>query len=98
MGADNFVKLPMWEESEKLISNYKFIIFRRKDIELDKALKNNELIKKYIKNFNILDIKENLNCSSGIIRNLIKQDKSELAEKYTKVEVINYINKNKLYI
>jgi len=97
MGADNFVKLPTWDNAEELISNYKFIVFQRKGAELEKLLNNNELVKKYIKNVKILNIKENLDCSSGIIRNIIKQGKKDIAKIYTKTEVVDYINENKLY-
>lgn len=97
MGADNFVKLPTWDNAEELISNYKFIVFQRKGTELEELLNSNELVKEYIKNVKILNIEENIDCSSGIIRNIIKQGKKDIAKIYTKIEVVDYINENKLY-
>ena len=41
MGADNFVKIVNWEESEQLINKYKYIVFERENIDLKKYIDEN---------------------------------------------------------
>lgn len=97
MGADNFLRLPNWKDAERLITNYKFIVFARKGEELSDLINNNKTISSNLANINLLRIKNNTNCSSGIIRDLIKEGKNEIAKKYTEEGIIEFINKNKLY-
>ena len=97
MGADNFLRLPNWKDAERLITNYKFIVFARKGEELSDLINNNKTISSNLANINLLRIKNNTNCSSSIIRDLIKEGKNEIAKKYTEEGIIEFINKNKLY-
>ena len=97
MGADNFLRLPNWKDAERLITNYKFIVFARKGEELSDLINNNKTISSNLANINLLRIKNNTNCSSGIIRDLIKEGKNEIVKKYTEEGIIEFINKNKLY-
>ena len=96
MGADNFIKLPNWYNAEKLMQR-QYIIFKRNDINLEKIIKENKLLKNYSKNFKILELNENKEYHSGIIRDLVKKQNFEEAEKYTKPEIIEYIKKKKIY-
>ena len=98
MGADNFVKLPNWNKAEDLISKYKYIIFERGDFNLKEEIEKNDILKKNMKNFNILKLDGNSKTSSGIIRNLVNEEKYEECKKFTKPEVIQYIKENKLYL
>lgn len=97
MGADNFLKLPNWQDAEELITNYKLIVFARKGEELSDLINNNKLINSHLTNINLLKIENNTSCSSGIIRDLIKEGKNEIAKKYTEERIVEFINKNKLY-
>lgn len=97
MGADNFVKLPTWNESERLISRYKYIIFERGNFNLQQNIEKNDMLKKNSKNFNILRLDNYNKTSSGIIRDLLQQKKYEECTKFTKPEVVKYIRENELY-
>ena len=97
MGADNFVKLPTWNEAEKLISRYKYIIFERGEFDIQQNIENNDMLKKNSKNFNILRLDNYNETSSGIIRDLLKEKKYEECTKLTKPEVVEYIRENELY-
>ena len=97
MGADNFLKLPNWQDAEELITNYKLIVFARKGEELSDLINNNKLINSHLTSINLLKIENNISCSSGIIRDLIKEGKNEIAKKYTEERIVEFINKNKLY-
>ncbi len=100
MGADNFIKLPNWNEAESLIKNYQYIIFERNDLNLENFIRNNDLLNKYKYNFNIVKLKEKNKekISSTIIRNLVKENNFEELLKYTKREVVDYIKEKNLYI
>ena len=98
MGADNFIRLPNWENAEYMLKKYKFIIFNRGDIDLENQINNNELIKCYKNKIRILTLKNNKNCSSGLVRSLIKEQKYEEAKKYTKEEIIDIWKKFTNYL
>ena len=99
MGADNFIKLPEWKESENLIKNYKYIIFERNNVNLEDFIKNNELLNKYRDNFKIIKIneKDKEKISSTTVRKLVNENNFEKILKYTKEDVVNYIKKKDLY-
>lgn len=97
MGADNFVKLPSWNNAENLIKKYKYIIFKRDNLDLDKLIEENELLKVNKNNFKILELNEYKDYRSSIIRNLTRQAQYKEAESYTKKEIIDYIHINRLY-
>lgn len=97
MGADNFVKLPTWNEAERLISRYKYIIFERGEFNLQQNIEKNDMLKKNSKNFNILRLDNYNKTSSGIIRDLLQQKKYEECTKFTKPEIVKYIRENELY-
>lgn len=96
MGADNFIKLPNWNDAEKLIQK-QYIIFKRDNLNLEKFIEENELLKKYQKNFKILELGENKDYRSSIIRNLVKEENYEQAKKYTKAEVVEFIENEGIY-
>ena len=96
MGADNFIKLPNWNDAEKLIQK-QYIIFKRDNLNLEKFIEENELLKKYQKNFKILELGKNKDYRSSIIRNLVKEENYEQAKKYTKAEVVEFIENEGIY-
>ena len=73
MGADNFVKLPSWNNAENLIKKYKYIIFKRDNLDLEELIEKNELLNSNRNNFKILELNEYKEYRSSIIRNLAKQ-------------------------
>lgn len=87
MGADNFKLLPTWKEADEILANYNLIVFSRGEINL----------KSERKNVNMVSLSEYENCSSGIVRNLIENNKLDDIIKYTKCGVLKYIKENNLY-
>ena len=94
MGADNLQKLPFWHESNKLVSDYNYIILDRGLIKTKDIIENNELLKKNKKRFTIISNIEFYDCSSTTIREQIK--KGENPENLDD-GVYNYIRENNIY-
>ena len=97
MGADNFINILNWKDSKQLIENYKYIIFKRDNIDIEEYINENKLLNKNKSNFNILKLNENNYINSSSIRENIKKEKYKENVKYTKEEIIKYIKENKLY-
>lgn len=97
MGADNFKKLPNWNNSKQLIENFKYLIFERNNSQTINNIEKNLLLNKNKDNFFCFKLENYSNISSGLIRELIKEQKFEECKKYTKPEIIEYIKDNKLY-
>lgn len=97
MGADNFINILNWKDSKELIENYKYIIFERDNINIEKYINENKLLNKNRSNFNILKLKEYDYISSRIIRKIINEENYSESKKYTEEEIIKYIKDNKLY-
>lgn len=97
MGADNFIKLPTWNDAEQLAQK-QYIIFKRDNLKLEEFIKEDKLLNTHKKNFKILELESGKDYRSGIIRNLIKEKNFEEAKKYTKPKVIEYIKKKKIYM
>ena len=93
IGSDLIEGLYCWDESEKLVNEYKFIIIKRDNYPL------NQNVKLFPKNYNVL---ESINTGSSTdIRGRIKQFKGKKAclgiGGLTTYRVIKYIEDNKLY-
>ena len=82
MGLDNFINISNWKESEKLLKDRKYIIFKRDNIET----------KEKSKNIHFFDIHQSI--SSTIARSKIK-NKEDLKDVLHPV-VIDYINQNRI--
>lgn len=95
MGEDSFMTIDSWRNYEKILS-YNIIVFAREDI-----YKDSDLVKKVDKvrkdNPNIFLLNSlNINISSTLIRNLVKENKSI---KYLVKDEVEYIIKNRgLYV
>lgn len=83
MGLDNFVNIKKWKDSEKLLDNRKYIVFKRNSLQ--EEISN--------KNVQYFDIEQNI--SSTIARNKIKSGKD--LTNVLENSVIDYINQNGLY-
>ena len=94
MGADNLQKLPFWHESNKLVSDYNYIILDRGLTKTKDIIENNELLKKNEKRFTIISNIEFYDCSSTTIREQIK--KGENPENLDD-GVYSYIRENNIY-
>jgi nicotinate (nicotinamide) nucleotide adenylyltransferase len=93
IGSDLIEGLYCWDESEKLVNEYKFIIIKRDNYPL------NQNVKLFPKNYNVL---ESINTGSSTdIRGRIKKFKGKKAclgiGGLTTYRVIKYIEDNKLY-
>lgn len=83
MGLDNYLNINKWKDSEELLNNFKYIVFKRNDIE----------IPEFAKNASFLDIYYNI--SSSDVRKMIKY-KENLKEVLNE-DVVDFIRKNNLY-
>ena len=75
MGADNFVNILNWKNATELVSNYKFILLNRNEINLKETIKENETLNKNRLNFYYMDNMNDIKISSTCIRNAIKDEK-----------------------
>ena len=92
MGADNFIKVLQWKNSEVLSTQYKYIVFERENINIKEYIKN-----KFKSNVIIIENSEYKTFSSSKYRNNKKNlDIDDL--NIVPDDVLEYINKNKLYI
>lgn len=92
MGADNFIKLIDWKESEELIDRYKYIIIQRGEIDLKKYIEANDKLKKC--RLQILrNEKYKMGSSSEFRKLLDNENKQRIIQR----EVYDYIVKNNIY-
>ncbi|MCI8833219.1 MAG: nicotinate (nicotinamide) nucleotide adenylyltransferase [Clostridia bacterium] len=94
MGADNLEKLPFWHESNRLVSNYKYIILDRGLRKTKDIIENNVLLKKNEKRFTIINNVEFNDCSSTKIREQIKKEENP---ENLDDGVYSYIRENNIY-
>lgn len=98
LGADNFEKIVTWKEAEKLIKNYKYIILEREEIELNKIINENKLLKENKCNFKILRENKCGSISSTKARSEIYEAPKKKICKIIPQEIYEYIIDKKLYI
>lgn len=89
IGADNLEDLPNWVEYDKLIQNFKLIVFRRADINVDAIIKTQ--FKAFQNQFIILDSFEKMDVSSTKYRENLDCSDLVLAS------VNQYVKKHQLY-
>lgn len=94
MGIDNLANIFRWKDYEKLISDFKYIIFDRGNIKSKSVIEDNDLLRKYKKNFKIVENEEHNNYSSTYTRKMI-----ENGQKPVNIDkrIYEYINQNGLY-
>jgi len=95
IGSDNLKELHTWKESDKLVKEFKIYVLRRDEDNIDSIINKNDLLKENKEVF--IKTKNNIitNLSSSYIRERIKNNKS--IRYLLPEEIINYIEKNKLY-
>ena len=96
MGADNFINITKWKESETLTNNYKYIVLDRENIDINKYINDNENLKTHINQIKIIKNEEFKNHSSTELRSRLKKKKSNDKNKLPR-EVLEYIAINNLY-
>lgn len=92
IGADNLNEFTTWKNYKYILENYKIIVFKRNDIDIEKTIDN--YFFEYKDSFILIDNNEN-SISSSLIRDRLKQ--GEDVSKYLDKNVLNYIKKNNLY-
>lgn len=97
MGADNFVNILNWKNATELVSNYKFILLNRNEINLKETIKENEILNKNRLNFYYMDNMNDIKISSTCIRNAIKDEKVPDIKGMVDKNVLEYINEYNLY-
>ncbi|MGN1302109.1 MAG: nicotinate (nicotinamide) nucleotide adenylyltransferase [Clostridia bacterium] len=95
MGTDNLKDLHTWMEPEKILKYYKVIVLERDGDNLEEIIESEELLRKNKES--IIKIKKikPIKLSSTEIREKIKN--GENVESFFKKEVLEYIDKNRLY-
>ena len=93
MGADNFIKLIEWKESDELINKYNYIVLERKQYNLQEYINKHKELKKCISK--IIENPEYKNSSSTEFRKLLKE-KLESKQQIISKEVLNYIIKHNI--
>lgn len=95
LGSDNLKELDSWKEYEYILSNFKILVIRRNNDNID------EIINKYYKwKKNIITADISLNyISSTQIRNYLKESGTiNITSNMIDGNVLEYIVSNKLYI
>lgn len=96
MGSDNFERILDWKNPEELVENYKIIIVKRDNIDIDKIIIENEILHNNKQNLYILDLENTKNkIDSTQIRNKINNQDN--VEEYLNQNVVKYIYDNRLY-
>jgi len=96
LGADNFSKITEWKNYQEIIQKYNYIVLERKEIDIDKCIAENEILKANKEKIQIVGNDEYKNYSSTEFRNLLNKEKHQNQEIIPK-EVLDYIIKNSLY-
>lgn len=96
MGTDNLKDLHTWMKPEQILNNYKIIVLERGEDKLEKIVENDKLLKDNKKSLISAKKIKPIELSSTMIRKKIKM--RENVERFFKKEVLEYINKNRLYM
>lgn len=96
IGTDNLRELDTWYEIEQLLNKFKVIVLARDEDNIEEIINNHELLSKYSSSFIRANISIRTNLSSTFVRSEIKNKNS--VKYLLPDEVINYIEKNNLYL
>lgn len=97
IGADNLNKLINLPDFEILAKNYEYIIIKRNNIQIKDEISGNSVLKRFKKNFNILEENPYEQISSTKVRELIQDDKKGVLQNMIQEEIYKYILNNNLY-
>ena len=96
MGTDNLKEVKTWNNSERLLENYKIIVLERDCDKFEDIIEENDILRKNKKSLIKIDGIDKIYLSSSMIRNKINN--GENVEPYVPKKVLEYIKNNKLYI
>jgi len=97
MGSDNFSKIHQWENFEQLVTDYKIIIIKKDNENINNLILENKILNNNKNNFIILNSDDTQNkIDSTEVRNKIKNQENVL--EYIDEKIINYIIENGLYL
>ena len=96
VGTDNLKILYTWKRAEDLVSKYKILVMERESDSMQEIVEENPLYVQYKQNFIAIDQGIRSNYNSTYVRNQIKKGKS--VRYLLPNEVLEYIERNKLYI
>lgn len=95
MGSDNLKKMPFWKESNRLLTEFNYIILDRGLKETKNIIESNDILKKNKHRFTIISNEEFIECSSTDIRNhIVDRKKPQNLDN----NVYNYIKENNIYL
>lgn len=89
-GLDNLSYIDSWKNAEYILSNFKILVIRRNNDEIEEVLKR---LAKYKDNIIVVDMEENSMSSTMIRENILKDNVSI----YLDQDVLKYIKDNNLY-
>ena len=95
MGSDNLKEFPTWNGADKICKKYKSYVFKRDDDNIKNIIEKDEFLSKNKNSFVVVSNNILNNFSSTYARKIIKEDKS--IRYLAPDEVVNYIEKHKLY-
>lgn len=96
IGTDNLKELDTWYEIKQLLNGFKIFVLARDEDNIEEIIKNHNLLSKYYDSFVKANISIKTNLSSTFVRNEIKNRNS--VKYLLPDEVIDYIEKNNLYM
>ena len=94
LGTDNLELLPTWEKYEELVTNFKLLVLERDTHNMDEIIDNNVKLKDYENSFIKVEESVRSDCSSTLLREKLRQNKS--IRYLVPDEVYNYIHSNKI--
>lgn len=97
IGEDNLYKILFSQDSDTLVKNYKYIVIKRDIKEIRDLIKINKKFIENEKNFMIMENVNHKDTSSTKVRELIIEKNREVVKIMDK-KVLDYIEKNKLYM
>ena len=97
MGADNFKNILSWQNSEELIKKYKYILLNRNNIEMNKIIESDNLLKNNKDNFFLVKKFKQNNINSTELRKKIKNKEFTVISNKIDESVLKYIQENNLY-
>ena len=96
MGTDNLKDLHTWMKPEQILNNYKIIVLERNEDNIEKIIEENKVLRDNKEALIIAKKIKPIKLSSTIVREKIKN--GEEVDIFLKKEVLEYINKNGLYM
>ena len=96
MGSDNLKELETWKKSTELVNEFKFLIIERDKDSVQNIVKSNKFLNRNKEKFIKVNTQIHSNLSSTFVRGEVKNGRS--IRYLAPDEVVDYINKNKLYM